>query len=441
VLEKLPYGDWSYAYSAKYASEIADISWREITPTGEVVEHRVLDYLPPAVREAVATQRLAVLDTPLPQQQTAPPVPAAVDYSKYAEAMQMFSVKSYEVVEGGQVVEKQIKPEDLAAFGTPTEVRRMLAETAMFTNASEKHYDEGRDYIPLRVEGKEEEKEKKLREFLESQLQEIRNTALAAGLSETETDAAAERWLKMLTSSEYSDFRDRLLELALYEDGPDAYMALLNLIETASRYVSAKEPEAVERFEETVQPAPEFTSAGERYALTEDRYEPVGEVVERVEAEVGKIKDEDHAEAVRRILGISLTEEEALVYEISRTYGLSHDVAVRLAEDFGEYAKEVAKEVKRVDDWLAKAGADDEFRRQYIEQNLHRIVEDADSVIRELAEKAAEKAPKELRDLVADDLAKGKFDEVNWKLSQIERYCESKGGCTPEERRDYYTKL
>jgi hypothetical protein len=242
----------------------------------------------------------------------------------------------------------------------------------------------------------------------------------------------------MLTSSEYADFRDKLLEFALYEDGPDAYMALLNMIEAAAKYVAGK-AEAAERLEEAPQPAPErFTPVGERYAPAEDRYEPVGETEERVEAEVGKIKDEDHAEAVRRILGI--TEEEAIAYEISRTYGLPHDVAARLAEDFGEYAKEVAKEVKRVDDWLAKAGADDEFRRQYIEQNLDRIVVDADS-IRELAEKAAEKAPKELRDLVADDLAKGKFDEVNWKLSQIERYCESKGGCTPEERRDLYSKL
>jgi hypothetical protein len=440
VLEKLPYGDWSYAYSVKYASEIADITWREITPTGQVVEHRVLDYLPASVRDAVAAQRLAALDAPLPQQQAAPPAPAAVDYSKYAEAMQMFSVKSYEVVEGGQVVEKQIKPEDLAAFGTPTEVRRMLAETAMFANASEKYYDEGGDYIPLRVEGKEEEREKKLREFLESQLQEIRNTALAAGLSEAEADAAAERWLKMLTSSEYADFRDKLLDFALYEDGYEAYDALTNLISAAAKYASAGEAEAAQRLEEAAQPAPErFEPVPERYAPAEDRYEPVGETEERVEAEVGKIKDEDHAEAVRRILGI--TEEEAIAYEISRTYGLPHDVAARLAEDFGEYAKEVAKEVKRVDDWLAKAGADDEFRRRYIEQNLHRIVEDAGSVIRELAEEAAEKAPKGLRDLVADDLAKGKFDEVNWKLSQIQRYCESKGGCTPEERRDLYSKL
>jgi hypothetical protein len=443
VLESLPYGDWSYIYSVKYAAEVADITWREITPTGEVVEHRVLDYLPPAVREAVAVHRLTVLDTPLPQQQqTAPPAPAAVDYSKYAEAMQMFGVKSYEVVEGGQVVEKRIKPEDLAAFGTPTEVRRMLAETAAFANASEKYYDEGRDYVPLGIEGKDEEREKKLKEFLESQLQEIRNTALAAGLSEAEAEAAAKRWLEMLTSSEYSDFRDKLLEFALYEDSPDAYMALLNMIEAAGMYTTPKEPEAVERFEEAVQPAPEqFAPTGKQYVAAGDRYEPMEEAVERVEAEVGRIKDEDHVEAVGHILGISLTEEEAVAYEISRTYGLPHDVAARLAEDFGEYAKEVAKEVKRVDDWLARAGADDEFRHEYIEQNLDRIVVDADSVIRELAEEAAEKAPKELRDLVAEDLAKGEFDEVNWKLSQIEQYCESKGGCTPEEKRDLYTKL
>jgi hypothetical protein len=444
VLERLPYGDWSYAYSAKYAAEIADISWREIKPTGEVVEHRVLDYLPSAVREAVAVHRLTVLDTPLPQQQQAtPPAPAAADYSQYARAMEMFGVKSYEVAEGGQAVEKQIKPEDLAAFGTPTEVRRMLAEAAAFANAAEKYYDEGRDYMPLKIEGKDaEEREKNLREFLESQLQEIRSMTLATGLSEAEAEAAAERWLKMLTSSEYADFRDKLLEFALYEDDPDAYMALLNMIEAAGKYTMSKEPEAVEQFEEAVQPAPEqFAPTGEQYVAAEDRYEPVEEAVERVEAEVGRIKDEDHVEAVRRILGISLTEEEAAAYEISRTYGLPHDVATRLAEDFGEYAREVAKEVKRVDDWLAKAGADDEFRHEYIEQNLDRIVVDADGVIRELAEKAAEKAPKELRDLVAEDLAEGKFDEVNWKLSQIEQYCESKGGCTPEEKRDFYTRL
>jgi hypothetical protein len=444
VLNRLPYGDWSYAYSAKYAAEIADITWREIKPTGEVVEYRVMDYLPSAVREAVVAQRLAALDAPLPQQQqTVLPVHAAVDYSQYAKAMQMFSVKSYEAIEGGRVVEKQIKPEDLAAFGMPTEVRRMLAETVTFVNASEKYYDEGRDYMPLRVEEKnEEEKEKKLKEFLEGQLQEIRNMALAAGLSETETDAAAERWLKVLTSSEYADFRDKLLEFALYEDGPDAYMALLSMIETASKYAVAKEAEAVERFEETPQLAPEqIEPVDEQYVPAEDRYEPVGETEELAEAEIGRIKDEDHAETVQRILGIDLTEEDAIAYGIYRTYGLPHDVATRLAEDFGEYAEEVAKEVKRVDDWLAMAGADDEFRHQYIVQNLDQIVVDADSVIKELAEKAAEKAPKELRDLVAEDLAEGKFDEVNWKLSQIEKYCESKGGCTPEEKRDFYTKL
>jgi hypothetical protein len=440
VLGRLPYGDWSYAYSVKYAAEIADISWREITPHGQVVEHRVLDYLPSGIRDAVAAQRLAALDAP-PQQTAAPGGGVTtVDYSQYAKAMQMFRVEGYEVLEGGQTANKQIKPEDLAALGAPAEVRRMMAEAAMFSNASEKYYDEGRDYTPLGIEGKEEEREKKLSEFLERQLREIKDAALAAGLSEAEADAAAERWLKMLTSSEYADFRDKLLEFALYEDGPDAYMALLNMIETAAKYVSAGEAEAAQRPEEAARPPPErFTPAGERYAPAEDRYEPVGETEERVEAEVGKIKDEDHAEAVRRILGI--TEEEATAYEISRTYGLPHDVAAKLAEDFGEYAKEVAKEVKRVDDWLAKAGADDEFRRQYIEQNLHRIVEDADSVIKELAEKAAEKAPKELRDLVAEDLTKGKFDEVNWKLSQIQRYCESKGGCTPEERRDLYGRL
>jgi hypothetical protein len=371
-----------------------------------------------------------------------------VDYSQYAKTMEMFSVKSYEAVEGGQVVEKQIKPEDLAAFGAPTEVRRMLAETATFANASEKYYDEGRDYMPLRIEGKdEEEREKKLREFLESQLQEIRSMALAAGLSKAEAEAAAERWLKMLTSSEYADLRDKLLDFALYEDSPDTYMALLNMIEAAGRYLAAKEPEAAataERLEEAAQLAPEqFTPVGEQYVPAEDRYEPVGEAQERVEAEVGVIKDEDHAETVRRILGIDVmkAEEEVIAYEISSMYGLPHEVATRLAEDFGEYAKTVAEEVRRVDDWLARAGADDEFRRQYIEQNLYRIVVDAESVIKELAEEAAKKAPKELQDLVAEDLAKRKFDEVNWKLSQIQRYCESKGGCTPEEKRDFYTKL
>jgi hypothetical protein len=443
ILEKLPYGDWSYVYSPKYAGEIADITWREIARTGDVVEHRVLDYLPPSAREAVAMQRLAALDTPI-QPQAAPSASAAADYSQYARAMQMFGIMSYEVAEGSMVVEKHIRPEDLAAFGSPTEVRRMLAETAAFANASEKYYDEGRDYIPLKVEGKDEEEvERKLREFLEGQLQEIRDTARAAGLSKAEAEAAAERWLKMLTSSEYADFRDKLLELALEEDGPDAYMALLNMIEAAGNRAAVKEPEAtaVERLEEAVQLVPEqIAPVDVQFAPVEDN-EPVWEVEEYAEAEVGMVKDEDHAEAVKRILGISFTEDDAVAYDVSSRYGLPHDVAARLAEDFGEYAKEVAKEVKRVDDWLAKAGADDEFRRRYIEQNLDRIVSDADSVIRELAEKAAEKAPKELQDLIAEDLAKGKFDEVNWKLSQIEQYCESKGGCTPEERRDLYSKL
>jgi hypothetical protein len=442
VLEKLPYGDWSYVYSAKYANEVADITWREIKPTGEVVEHRVLDYLPDSVKEAVAMQRLAALDTPI-QPQAAPSAPAAADYSQYAKAMQMFSVKSYEVAEGGMVVEKQIRPEDLAAFGSPTEVRRMLAETAAFANASEKYYDEGRDYIPLKVEGRdEEEREKKLREFLEGQLQEIRDMARAAGLSDAEAEAAAERWLKMLTSAEYADFRDKLLELALEVDGPDAYMALINMIESAGNRVAVKEPEAAaERIEEAAQPVPEQIAPVDELFVPVEDSEVVGDLEERAEAEVGVVKDEDHAEAVRRVLSISFTEDDAVAYEVSSRYGLPHDVAARLAEDFGSYAKTVAEEVKRVDDWLAKAGFDDESRRQYIEENLDRIVVDADSVIRELAEEAAKKAPKEVRDLVAEDLARGKFDEVNWKLSQIEQYCESKGGCTPEERRELYSKL
>jgi hypothetical protein len=83
--------------------------------------------------------------------------------------------------------------------------------------------------------------------------------------------------------------------------------------------------------------------------------------------------------------------------EVSIKYRLPHEVATRLSEDFGTYAKDVAEEVKRVDDWLARAGADDEFRRRYIEQNLDRIVVDADSIIRELAEEGAEEAPRPSR--------------------------------------------
>jgi hypothetical protein len=62
-------------------------------------------------------------------------------------------------------------------------------------------------------------------------------------------------------------------------------------------------------------------------------------------------------------------------------------------------------------------------------------------VIDELAKRAAERAPKELRDLVAEDLKRGKFGEINYKLAQIEHYCSARGGCTPEERRDLYRRL
>jgi hypothetical protein len=246
----------------------------------------------------------------------------------------------------------------------------------------------------------------------------------------------------MLTSSEYADFRDKLLEFALYEDSPDAYMALLSMIETAGKLSGGgaeteRVPDAVEHAPERYAPAPGFETPGEE--TVDEEFEVVGETEEVVEAQVGRIADVNHEEAVRRILGF--TEEDAIAEEIVLKYRLPSGVAVKLAEDFGSYAETVAEEVKRVDDWLVKAGADDEFRQQYIERNLDRIVADADGVIRELAEETAKKAPKELRDLVAEDLAKGKFDEVNWKISQIERYCESKGGCTPEEKRDFYTKL
>jgi phosphoenolpyruvate-protein kinase (PTS system EI component) len=90
---------------------------------------------------------------------------------------------------------------------------------------------------------------------------------------------------------------------------------------------------------------------------------------------------------------------------------------------------------------MREAGLSDEERAKILTERAADIAENPRRVIEELAEKLAERAPKELRDLVAEDLRRGNFGDVNWKLSQIEKYCAYKGGCTPEERRDLYRRL
>jgi|GEM_PF-6819509 len=422
AMERLPYGDWSYAHNLRYALELADVKWREVTPDGQVVERSVVDFMPRRLREAVEQALPAYR---LAQLESMPPTPVkiedsvvVVDYAPYVKIAKAYQVDGYEVAEGGGSAHRAIRPEDLAALGRPEEVGRMLAEAARFSAASAETYDEGYDFISRP---------------LSEQLEEVRRVAREAGADEEE---AARRLLAFYIGQEYADLRERLLTEAMEAGEVDVVVALHRRMEEAERLVeAARRPEGAPRaVDERLQPAPE------RYVPVEERYvpadveEPVEDGYERVDVEVGRVGDEDHVEAVRRILGIDLSEAPELA-------DLPRDVAERLVEEFGPYAGTVAENVRRVDGWMRQVGVDDETRHEVLRRRLDEIAASPEEVIRDLAEEAARRAPRELQDLVAEDLAAGRIDEVNWKLANVMQYCASKGGCSADERRDMYRRL
>jgi hypothetical protein len=418
IIDALPYGDWSYAYSVKYAAQIADISWREITPHGQVVEHKVLDYLPASVREAVVAQRLSSLEAL--QTPPAPPLPPAPppDWRPVEELAKKLGVIGYETPQG----EVKIKVDAVAA--NPEEARRMIIEAARLAAASEQYYDEG------------------------------------AGLPKSYKELADE--LKKLAGSDYDvalkktveffmTHAEDLADLAAQEGDLEAVDAVFNILREAGREVRMEaeerpvEPvgEEAEAVEDAAEPAEGAAGVPE-----EEVVESAEEAVEEGEAAAAEVdleEEERRAREALRRLGIDLDALDRDAFhaeDLSRRYGIPREVASDLVKELGPRGAEaVAEDFRKVDRWMREAGLADEERAKILSEKAVDIAENPKRVIEELAERLAQKAPKELRDLVAGDLKKGNFEDVNWKLSQIEKYCAAKGGCSPEERRGLYRRL
>lgn len=424
VIDALPYGDPSYAYSMKYAAQIADISWREITPDGNVVEHKVLDYLPISVRDAIIVQRLSSLEslqTP-PAPPSAPPPPP--DWGPVEELAKRLGATSYETPQG----EAKIRVDAVAA--TPEEARKIILEAARLAAASDRYYDEGAD-MPKTYKDLVEELKK---------------------LAGEDYDVALKKTVEFFMTR-----AEDLADLAAQEGDLEAVDAVFNILHEAGREVRIEaEERPVEPVEKDAE-ALDAEAAPHYYAHTlhaeevvdsdEEVVEPEEEVVgEGEEAAKFDLEEEERRarEALRR-LGIdldSLDRDEFYTEDLSRRYGIPREAASELVRELGpKGAEAVAEDFKRVDRWMREAGLSDEERAKILAERAADIAENPRRVIEELAEKLAQKAPKELRDLVAEDLKKGGFDDVNWKLSQLEKYCASKGGCTSEERRDLYRRL
>jgi len=416
VIDVLPYGDPSYAYSLKYASQIADISWREIAPDGRVVEHKVLDYLPPSVRDAVVAQRLSSLESLQTPPAPPPPPQPPPDWRPVEELARRLGVTSYETPQG----EVEIKVDAVAA--TPEEARRMILEAARLAVANDRYYDEGAD-VPKSYKELADELKK-----------------LAGG----NYDVALKKTVEF-----FMTHAEDLADLAAQEGDLEAVDAVFNILREAGREVR------VEAEERPVEPVGEEAEAVEgAEELAEGAADvPEEEVVESTEeavegeagAEVDLEEEERRAREALRRLGIdldALDRDEFYAEDLSKRHGIPREVASDLVKELGPRGAEaVAEDFRRVDRWMREAGLSDEERAKILTERAADIAENPKRVIEELAEKLAEKAPKELRDLVAEDLKRGNFGDVNWKLSQVEKFCAAKGGCTPEERRNLYSQL
>jgi hypothetical protein len=412
VIDVLPYGDPSYAYSLKYASQIADISWREITPDGRVVEHRVLDYLPPSVRDAVVAQRLNSLESLQTPPVPPPPPQPPPDWRLVEELARRLGVTSYETPQG----EVKIKIDAIAA--TPEEVRKMILEATRLAVANDRYYDEGADAPKSHKDLVEELKK----------------------LAGDNYDLALKKTVEFLMTH-----AEDLADLAAQEGDLEAVDAIFNILREAGREVRVEaerpvepvegEVEAVEDTEEAVQPTEEVVPFEE--AAEEEVLEGEGA------AEFDLEEEERRAREALKRLGIDLDELDGFYAEdLSKRYGIPREVASEFVKELGPRGAEaVAEDFRRVDRWMREAGLSDEERAAILTEKAKDIAENPQRVIEELAERLAERAPKELRDLVAEDLKRGDFGAANWKLAQIEKYCSSRGGCTPEEKRDLYRRL
>ena len=420
IIDALPYGDPSYAYSLKYASQIADISWREITPAGQVVEHKVLDYLPASVRDAVVAQRLSSLESLQAPPAPPSPPPPPPDWKAVEEFAKRLGVTSYETPQG----EVKIKIDAVAP--TPEEARMVILEAARLAAASDRYYDEGVG-AP-----------KTYKDFVE-ELKKLAGDGY---------DAALKKTIEFLMTH-----AEDLADLAFQENDLDAVNAVFSMVSEVGRQAHAEDAQPEKRSEEDIgaaaaapeedASAPALRLDARLQELEEDEELPGDAEPEDAEEELDLEELERRAREALRRLGMNLDEQDRdYAEDLSKRYGIPLEVASDLVSELGPRGAEAAAEdFRRVDRWMREAGLSDEERAKILTERTADIVENPRRVIEELAERLAERAPKELRDLVAEDLKKGDFDEVNWKLSQVEKYCAAKGGCTPEERRGLYRRL
>jgi hypothetical protein len=424
VMDALPYGDPSYAYSIKYASQIADITWREITPDGRVVEHKVLDYLPDSVRDALIAQRLSSLESLQTPPAPPSPPPPPPDWKPVEELARRLGATSYETPQG----EVKIKVDAVAP--TPEEARRIILEAARLAAASDRYYDEGVGMPKTYKELVDELKK----------------------LAGEDYDLALKKTVEF-----FMTHAEDLADLAAQEGDLETVDAVFNILREAGREVRTEaEERPVEPVKEDAEvidteAAPHYRAHVLRTEEVVDSGEEVAEPEEEVvgggeeAAELDLEEEERRAREALRRLGIdldALDRDEFYAEDLSKRYGIPREVASDLVKELGPRGAEaVAEDFRKVDRWMREAGLSDEERAKILTERARDIAENPKRIVEELAEKLAERAPKELRDLVAEDLKRGSFDEVNWKLSQIEKYCAAKGGCTPEERRGLYSRL
>jgi hypothetical protein len=336
------------------------------------------------------------------------------------EFAKRLGVTSYETPQG----EVKIKIDAVAP--TPEEARMIILEAARLAAASDRYYDEGVG-AP-----------KTYKDFVE-ELKKLAGDGY---------DAALKKTIEFLMTH-----AEDLADLAFQENDLDAVNAVFSMLSEVGREARAEDAQPEKRSEEDIgvaaaapeedASAPALRLDARLQELEEDEELPGDAEPEDAEEELDLEELERRAREALRRLGMNLDEQDRdYAEDLSKRYGIPLEVASDLVSELGPRGAEAAAEdFRRVDRWMREAGLSDEERAKILTERTADIVENPRRVIEELAERLAERAPKELRDLVAEDLKKGDFDEVNWKLSQVEKYCAAKGGCTPEERRGLYRRL
>jgi hypothetical protein len=394
---ELPYGDPAYLRPER----LLRLAWRE-AEAGRVVERRAADLLPPRAREAVQTAAIRALDLPLPEAPPRPEEAKAAELQRAAEVLRRFGLD-------------EVRPEDaLRALGSAERLRELAVDAIRAAEGSLRYHDEGLDLLSLP---------------LERQAEELRRMGISATpealariyLSHREELERLAGWQRGLLERRLEEARRLIGELARPEE-PGRFERVEGLEE---RVAEPFRPVADAVREELEGAAP----AGEEVLTTPEDFKIAPERVLERRAE----------EALRR-LGIDAAQLEARA--LAERHGLPEGVAREILDEYGRYADRIAEDVARVRDWLLAAGIEREAAERVIAERLHEIARSPEAFVERAARELASRVPHpELRDLVAEDLRRGRFEEAQWKLREVERLCAERGGCAPGERRELYKQL